>query len=208
MADPAPAILERHVRQARFAATAAVFGSVWGAAEMTVGAVLHAARLPFAGLVLTGLGLVVALSARRAYPARYLVLAVGTVAAVLKLFSFAASPPLSASVAILCEAALAEAVLFLPGNRRWSFALAGAVAGLFPLPHLVLGQALLFGGDVLVLYARMLRWGATLTGLPEQSAALLVAVLAAIHATWGGLAGLVAWAVSGAAMRRLGREDR
>jgi len=193
------------VRRARFAATTAVFGAVWGALEMTVGAALHALHLPLAGLLLTALGLAVALMARRVFPARGIVLSVGVVAAFLKLFSFAAAAPVSAAVAILAEAAVAEGVLLVLGTSRFAFAAAGAVAGLVPLPHFVLGQALLFGAGVLERYARLLEWGAGVLGLSPDAVYSVLGALAALHAAAGVLAGLAAWALSGAALRRMGR---
>ncbi len=201
MAERAPADA---VRRARFAATVAVFGAVWGAIEMSVGAALHAAHLPFAGLVLTFLGLGVGLVARRVLPLRGVVLAAGLVAATLKLLSFAAAP-WSAAVAILAEAAVAEAVLLVLGTTRIGFAAAGGLAGLVPIPHFVLGQALLFGAGVWERYAKLVAWGADLLGLSPDAAGTVIAALVALHAVVGLAAGLGAWALAGAALRRMGR---
>jgi len=196
------------VGRARFAATVAVFGAVWGAAEMSVGAFLHAARFPLKGVVLTALGLTIALAARRIYDARGLVLTIGIVAATLKLLSFAAVSPLNAAIAIAAEAAIAEAVLGITGGRRIGFAAAGALAALFPLPFFVLGQALLFGDDVLVRYARLVEWGVGLFGLPAGAAVTAIGVLAAMHAAAGAVAGLAAWSLASLALRRMGRVPR
>lgn len=196
------------VGRARFAATVAVFGAVWGAAEMTVGAFLHAARFPFKGLLLTAIGLCIVLAARRVYDARGLVLTIGLVAATLKLFSFAAVSPLNAALAIMAEAAIAEAVLGVTGARPVGFVAAGSLAALFPLPFFVLGQALLFGEDVLVRYARLVEWGAGLFGLPPEAVVTVVAVLAAAHALTGAAAGAAAWGLATVALQRMGRIPR
>jgi len=200
--------LATEVGRARFAATVAVFGAMWGAAEMTVGAFLHAARFPLKGLLLTALGLTIALAARRVYDARGLVLTIGVVAATLKLMSFAAVSPLNAAIAIVAEAAIAEAVLGISGTRPSGFVAAGALAALFPLPFFVLGQALLFGEDVLVRYARLVEWGAGLFGLPPQAAIAAVGLLALLHALAGGIAGGAAWSLASVALRRMGRIAR
>ena len=42
--------------------TIAVFGALWGSVEMTLGAWLHATGMPFSGLLLSAIGITIALT--------------------------------------------------------------------------------------------------------------------------------------------------
>ena len=78
---------------------------------------LHALRLPFAGLVMSGLGMLIVLTGYRFVPRRGSVLTVGLVSALLKAFSLG-SIVLSPMLSILAEALLAEGLDILTEALR------------------------------------------------------------------------------------------
>ena len=70
----------------------AVFGALWGALELTLGAYLHVLFPPlantfFTGLIMAGIGAVIALVGRTFVPRTGAVLGIGIVTALLKVLS-------------------------------------------------------------------------------------------------------------------------
>ncbi len=142
------------LRDPRTLAYLAVFGTLWGAWEITVGSVLHLVNLPLKGTWLAAGAMVLALTGRRLVSVRGGLLWMGALAALLKVFSFG-GVILSPMVAILVEALLAEGVLLLGRNRTFAYPLAGGVALLWPPVHRALFQALYFGTEVYQVYLQL-----------------------------------------------------
>ena len=64
-----------------------ILGALWGAVEASLGSVLHALRVPFAGLVLSGVGIAIALCGRILVPRAGTIALIGLVTAFLKMLS-------------------------------------------------------------------------------------------------------------------------
>lgn len=173
--------------------TVAVFGALWGVGEMSLGAVLHALTLPFSGLVMTAVGMLIALTGYRFVPRRGAVLSIGVVTALLKAFSLG-SIVLSPMLGILAESVLAELGLALAGGgaRRGPLALAGALATLWVPLHPFVTQGLVAGEGMVEIYRRMLENGARALHLDPAAIPLIVAVLLLLHAAVGALSGVLA----------------
>jgi hypothetical protein len=173
--------------------TVAVFGALWGAAEMSLGAVLHALALPFTGLAMTAIGMLIALTGYRFVPRRGAVLSIAAVTALLKAFSLG-SIVLSPMLAILAEALLAELALALAGGRpgRGPLALAGALGTLWVPVHPFVSQGLVAGEGMVEIYRRMLASGARLLHLAPSAIPIIVVALLLLHAAVGALAGVLA----------------
>jgi len=190
----------------------AVFGALWGAIEMTLGAYLHvllppgASYLPVAGTAVTALGLAIALVGRRFVPQTGSILMIGTVAALLKLLSVG-GVKLGPVLGILIESGLAEVVLLAacrPG--RFSFALAGALAVASTLLQKFLFGSLLLGRSLTQTYQGMIKEGSRVFALDVRYALVILGLLVLIDLALGGLAGVLAWEVGRIAQARLARE--
>lgn len=174
----------------------AVFGGLWGAVEMSAGAVLHALHAPLTGAWLAAAGLAVALVGRVFVPRRGATLFVGVVALTLKLFSVG-SVVLGPVIGIVAEAALAEAVLSLsPSPRRALLVAAGAAGVLWTLVQPVVTGLLIFGRDAPTLWLDLLSTGQRLFGLSQEAAVTIVVALTVLHLLLGGAAGWLAWDVA------------
>lgn len=173
--------------------TVAVFGALWGAAEMTLGAVLHALGLPLSGLVMATAGMLVALTGYRFVPRRGAVLSIAAVCALLKAFSLG-SIVLSPMLAILAEALLAELGLALASGRagRGALALAGGLATLWVPVHPFLSQGLVAGEGMVEIYRRLLVAAARLLHLDPRAIPVVVVAFLVLHAAAGALAGVLA----------------
>ena len=129
--------------------TLAVFGTLWGVVEISLGSVLHAINIPMTGLVLAAVGLMIALIGRFFVPKRGSTIFVGVIATILKLFSIGAII-VGPMIGILAEALIAELVLSIFGSpTRASFVLAGVSGVLWTMAQPFFKGLLLFCRDLL-----------------------------------------------------------
>lgn len=188
--------------------TIGLFGALWGAVELTLGSVLHAiypslADTFFTGVVMGGIGVAVALMGRRFVPKRGSVILIGVVTAILKLLSIS-GVVVGPVVAILMESVLIEAVLWTAHTPRWpAFALGGALAVGWNLPHKFIMMRLIYGKDFVTIYNKMVQDGSQALGLDASLALLILAILLLIRLIVGAISGWGAWHLSGAVVRRL-----
>ena len=124
----------------------AVFGTLWGFIEATLGNALHLLNLPFSGSILASIALVIILIARIYNPTRGSTFLMALVAAFIKALSFA-TVKLNPFIAIVIEGALIEAVLFLLQPGRLGFFASGLVMALYPIIQTIVTKSILFGSD-------------------------------------------------------------
>ena len=180
-----------------------IFGAVWGALELSLGALLHALRVPFSGMFLAATGIAVALAGYRFVPKQGTIFAIGLVTAALKAASLG-GVVLSPMVGIIAEAALAELVIDLTGGRRqWNFVVGGMAATLWTLVHPFVVQGLLGGVGMATVWMWTVEKSARLLHLPPQALWVIVSSLLALHSAVGALAGATAWGLAGSVSRRL-----
>jgi hypothetical protein len=193
----------------------AVFGALWGAIEITLGAYLHVIFPPLAdtflvGVIMAGLGGIIALTGRHFVPHTGSVLMIGVVTALLKALSLG-GVKIGPMVAILAESLLVEAGLLLAHPRfsvhpRLAFTLAGALAVGWNFIHKFVMMRLLFGKGVSEVAVKMVNDGSKLLGLDVRYSLAILVVLFAIRLVVGAAAGWLAWDLGGAVRRRLARE--
>ena len=201
----------------------AVFGALWGAIEITLGAYLHVIFPPLAdtflvGVIMAGLGSIIALTGRHFVPHTGSVLMIGVVTALLKALSLG-GVKIGPMVAILAESLLMEAGLVLsrveglllaqPRMRRktrMGFALAGALAVSWNFFHKFVMMRLLFGKGVSEVAVKMVKEGSELLGLDVRYSIAILVGLFTIRLVVGAVAGWLAWDLGGAVRRRLARE--
>ncbi len=185
--------------------TVAVFGTLWGIVEISLGTVLKSLNIPLSGTLLAAIGLSIALVGRLFVPRRGATLFIGIIAMILKLFSLG-GVLIGPMVGILGEALIAELVLSLGGKpRRSLFMLAGALGVLWTLIQPLITGPLLFGRTMFVVWLDLLDAGSRLLGLNSQVVFWIVLVLVSIHLAIGGLAGWFSWDVGCHLRVRLGK---
>jgi hypothetical protein len=215
----------------------AVFGALWGAIEITLGAYLHVIFPPLAdtfllGVIMAGLGGIIALTGRHFVPHTGSVLMIGVVTALLKALSLG-GVKIGPIVAIMVESLLMEAGLVLsracPESHRrveglllgfgtlrystqarqpsrWAFALAGALAVSWNFFHKFVMMRLLFGKGVYEVAVKMVKDGSKLLGLDVRYSIAILVGLFVVRLVVGAVAGWLAWDLGGAVRRRLARE--
>jgi len=186
-------------------ATIAVFGTLWGISEISLGSVLKSLNVPFSGAVLAAIGLVIALTGRAFVPKKGSTLFVGVIAMLLKLFSLG-GVILGPMVGIFSEALVAEIILSLTGKpRRSSFLLAGAAGVVWCLIHPFVTGPLLFGRTLFVVWLDLLDSGTRFLSLSTNAAFAIVVALLAIYLFIGCVAGWLSWDIARQLQTRLGR---
>jgi nucleoside-triphosphatase THEP1 len=155
---------------------AAVIGSLWAASEIVLGSFLKNAHIPFAGLLLTGIGIAILVAGHRLWPERGLLWRAGLVCAAMKSVSPSAVL-LSPMVAIFAEGVCAEIGVRLLGGNAAGYMLAGGLAMSWGLLHKAGKLYIVYGPESLAVYARGLEklraWLGQPGGVWEPLAALL-----------------------------------
>jgi hypothetical protein len=183
----------------------AVFGALWGLVEISLGAVLHAIRMPMTGVFLSAVGLTIVMIGRLFVPKVGATLFIGIVAMILKLFSIG-TVVVGPMVGILAAALIAEIVLSAARRpSRIAFMLAGGIALLWTLVQPFFTGLLLFGRDALGIWLGLLEEGGRLIGVGSEAAVLIMLVLIGLRLLLGAAAGWLAWDVGHLLQTRLGR---
>jgi ABC-type thiamin/hydroxymethylpyrimidine transport system permease subunit len=170
-----------------------IFGALWGTVEITSGSILHVFNVPFAGVMLSGVGIAIALIGRLFVPRPGSVLFIGLVTACLKVFSLGGIV-INPMIGIVMESLLAEVALTaLRQPRRGTFVVAGGLATLWPLIHPFFTQGILAGVGVLAIYTRTITNGAKTLGFDPAAIVVVLVALIVIHLLIGCAAGLIAW---------------
>jgi hypothetical protein len=156
------------------------------------------------GVVMGGIGVMVALTGRHFVPKRGSVFFISVVTALSKLLS--PGIKIGPVVAILMAGALMEAVLWIARvPRRWAFVVGGALAVAWNLPHKFVMMRFVYGKGIEEVYVKMVNEGSHMLGLDVSAALLILAVLLLVRLVVGAIGGWGAWELGGAVARRLGR---
>jgi len=186
-------------------ATIAVFGTLWGLSEISLGSVLKSLNIPFSGAVLSAIGLAIALVGRSFVPKKGSTLFIGVIAMLLKLFSLG-GVIIGPMVGIFSEALVAEIVLSLTGKpRRGSFLLAGALGVTWTLLQPFVTGPLLFGRTLFVVWLDLLDTGTRFLGLETNAAFAIVVALLAIYLGIGCVVGWLSWDLARQLKMHMGR---
>lgn len=181
----------------------AVFAALWGAVEIGLGTYLHAVAFPLTGLLMSSIGLGIALTARRIVGRSGTVLGVATVTAGLKALSFG-GVVISPIAAILIQGALAELVTWGPQRpARWRMCLGGALGVTWSVFHPLLGQGILAGKGIFKMYLLIIERALSTFGLDVTAALVALALLVLVHLAAGAGSGALADLMADGALRRL-----
>jgi ABC-type thiamin/hydroxymethylpyrimidine transport system permease subunit len=188
----------------------AVFGALWGALELTLGAYLHVLFPPlantfFTGLILAGIGAAIALVGYTFVPRPGAVLSIGIITALLKVVSLGGAK-IGPVVAILAEVILMEvALLSKRSPTRGRYVLAGTVAVSWNFFHKFIMMRLLYGKGIGEVYVKMVKEGSQTLGLDAGYAVAIVGVLFLFRVVAGAVAGWLAWDLGRLVARRVAR---
>jgi hypothetical protein len=186
-------------------ATLAVFGALWGLVEISLGSFLKSLNIPLSGLVLSAIGLFIAMIGRVFVPKTGSTLFIGVIATFLKLFSLG-GVIIGPMVGILTEALVAEIVLTAFGKpRRLALMVTGALGVTWVLVQPFITNPLLFGRTLFVVWLDLLDQGSRLFGLDTSAVIWILLIFLAIHLAIGLFIGWLGWDVARVLRARQGK---
>ncbi len=187
--------------------TIAIFGTLWGIVEMTLGGVLKSLDIPMAGMFLSAIGLTVAMVGRMFVPRRGSTLFIGVIAMLLKLFSLG-GVIIGPMVGIFTEALVAELVLSTRKEpSRGLLMVAGALGVTWVVAQPFVTGPLLFGRTIFVVWLDFIDTAGRVLGLGSSSIVIVLGLYVLIHIVVGIIAGLLSWAVGLQVRSRLGKQN-
>lgn len=182
----------------------AVFGTIWGVVEMTLGSYLHVLNVPQAGTWLAALGMGILVVGRTFVPKRGATLLMGIVAMFVKMFSLGGIV-INPMLAIFMESLLAEVGFGRGAPTRWRSVLGGALGVSWVMVHPFITQGIAAGWGIVRVYTWLVETGARLFGISSQAALMVFALLFITKPIAGALGGWLGWEMTAAVRRRLGR---
>ena len=183
---------------------AALFGTLWGAIEATLGTALYLSKLPMRGTIIGLAGILCLVCLRRLQPRPGVCLLAGVVAVFLKVFTLGglyAGPIIGISV----QALALEIAFTASGSRSIGAAIGGFIALATNPLQMVLKMWVVMGTDAVRSYLRLLHEAAAAIGLGSFKPEAVFAAIVVAKGLIGFAGGFWAWWVAGRVMRRLGK---
>jgi hypothetical protein len=165
-----------------------LFGSLWGAAEASLGTVLKATNVPLSGLVMASVGVLCLLTVRRLQPTVGISLVTGVVAAFLKVFSLGGLV-LGPAVGILAEAALVELAMTATASSALGAVVGGALALAEAPLQMAVTAVVITGPEAVAALGKAARALAGCVALPAASPLAVLAAVAAVSGVAGAVVG-------------------
>jgi len=173
---------------------AAVLGSLWASFEIVVGSFLHNLRVPFAGTVLTAIGVMILVAGQQLWIDRRLLWRAALVCALMKSISPSAII-FGPMVGIFMEGLLLFVAVRFLGNNLLGYSVGGALAGSWPLGQKILSFFLVYGSNIGRLYIEAYQYAAKSLGISKFGAYDLLMVLFAFQSLVGIVAAIAAWKI-------------
>ena len=182
---------------------AALFGTLWGALEATLGTAVYLGKVPFRGTLMGVAGLLCLVCLRRLQPRPGVCLLAGAVAVFLKVFTLGGLYP-GPIIGIAVQSLVVEVAMTGLGSGAVGAAVGGFVT-LATNPLQKLGMTWLVAGrDAVLASLRLLEESAAALGMPGVRAVVLFWLLVVATGMVGAVGGLWAWWVAGKVAQRIG----
>lgn len=183
---------------------AALFGTLWGAIEATLGTALYLSKLPMRGTIIGLAGILCLVCLRRLQPRPGVCLLAGVVAVFLKIFTLGGlyTGPI---IGISVQALALEIAFTGTGSRAIGAAIGGFIALATNPLQMVLTMWVVVGGDAVRSYLWVLQESAAAVGLGVVRPEYVFGAVVVAKGLVGFAGGFWAWWVAGRVMRRLGK---
>lgn len=130
---------------------AAVIGGLWGASEIVFGSFLHNLRIPFAGNLLTAIGIILLIASQHIWREKGIIWRAGLICAALKLLS--PSPVIfGPMIAIAMQGLVVYGSVSLFGSNIAGYLIAGGGAMMWNLIQRILTALVVYGATLIQLY--------------------------------------------------------
>jgi hypothetical protein len=169
---------------------AAVVGGLWASVEIIIGSFFHNLRIPFAGSILATNGTILAIAFYQMWPEKGLIWRAGLITALMKSISPSAVI-LGPMLGILTEALILELFIRFLGNNLISLSIAGALSVSSAFIHKVISLLILYGLDIVRLYADIFHFAAKQLRINNANPWDLIIALISVYIILGVVAAFV-----------------
>lgn len=169
---------------------AAITGSLWASSEIILGSFLHNLHIPFAGTILSSIGIILLAASSKLWNEKGIIWRAGIICAVMKTISPSADI-LGPMVSIVAEAFILDFILRVLGNNFFGYILGGGLAVSWSLFYKIINLIILYGFNIIELYARLYKFSMKQLNLPDSSPLMLILFLFLIYMMFGGIAAFI-----------------
>ncbi|MDD3877198.1 MAG: nucleoside-triphosphatase [Bacteroidales bacterium] len=168
---------------------ASVLGCLWASSEIVLGSFLHNLRIPFAGIILTGIGIVLLISVSYSWKDKGLFWRTGFVCALLKSISPSAVI-FGPMIAIFSEALLMELSVRIFRRNLFSYIIAGMLAMSWNLFHVLANYIIIYGFNIIELYVNLTKFAQKQLHIVNDNYWLPLLVLLLLYMLFGLIASI------------------
>ncbi len=173
----------------------ALFGVLWGIVEITIGTVLHSAKIPFRGTLISLIAVCLIICGRHFADYRGATFTMGAIAASIKLLA-GAGFNITPFTAIIFEALIAEIIFSVFGYRKLTALLTGALIMLYTFVHGIIMQGIFLGFDVYKIYVRIIHELSSSLNIDGYPILMTVILIIIFYAGAGMFSALIGWKVA------------
>lgn len=181
----------------------AIFGTIWGLMEVSLGTYLHIFRFPFTGALMSSLALLIILPGAVFIDEELAIIKIGAVACFVRIFSIG-SIIISPLISMAIEAVIANVIILIFKKNIFSFILTGMIVVTYTFFHIFVAQGILFGKGIFKMYTDVLNEGSKLLGIDIRYAFWVILLLILLHIILGITAGISAFYIVNQVKKRLG----
>jgi hypothetical protein len=168
---------------------AAVVGGLWASFEIIVGSMLHNLHLPFSGSILAAFSVVLMISFLQVWKINGLIWRAGIICGLMKSLSPSAVI-LGPMTGIMMEAVVMDLLIFLLGKNILGYMLAGIGALLSAILHKLASLFILYGNDLVTIYANLFEFLKKQLNLSEATPRGLITAIIGVYVILGALASI------------------
>ena len=170
----------------------AVFGALWGLSEILLGGILHSFQVPFTGLVMASVSILIAVTGSSFIQRKGSIIIMGLIASFMKLFSIGGII-MTPVLAIMIEAVILEIIILIGRRTLISMCIAGGITVTYTILHRVVGGIFFYSLDVIQILDKMITSASKTLNLDLTLAWMIMAAIILIHFLTGAASGAVSW---------------
>jgi nucleoside-triphosphatase THEP1 len=169
---------------------AAVLGSLWASSEIVLGSFLHNLRIPFSGIFLTSIGIILLVSVSYQWRERGLIWRAGLICAIMKAVSPSAVI-FGPMIAIFLEAILLESSVRIFGKNMIGFFIGSILAISWSFFQKIANFIIIYGFNIVDLYSKLINFAEKQFQFHFTTVWMPVMVLWTLYIFFGALSALV-----------------
>jgi nucleoside-triphosphatase THEP1 len=169
---------------------ASIIGTIWAASEIVLGSFLHNLKVPFAGNLLTAIGIIILVSISYIWKEKGLFWRAGVICALMKTISPSAVI-FGPMIAIFSESVLLELSSRLFGRTIVGYLLGSMLAMSWNLFQRIINYIIFYGFDIVGLYTSLLKYTEKQFSIPIDMVWAPIILLLIIYCLMGILAAII-----------------